>query len=255
MGLWSVTHAKTLIPALAVMVLLGIVLRRYLLHKEEKWRILPLQIIGLLLVLLEIGKQALSLYRGYDLYHLPFHFCSLFIFMVPLMAFYKGHYRQQIRGITAAICASLFLMMIIYPCLIYSEWDVKNYFTDYFSFHTVTFHNPVMLAFVLIPALDIHTPGSKGAIKALLWFVGCFCLVSITMAYLLKTNFAGFYTCNVPFFEGVRLAIMDSVGYVAAQAVYVSVLVVLNDAFVYGAYWAYRGICRLLTKNKKPICV
>ena len=248
MGLWSVAHAKTLLPAVAVMLVIALVLRRFLIHKEEKWRILPLQLIGAMLLLLEAGKQGISLYRGYDLYHLPFHFCSLFIFMVPLMAFYRGRHKQNVRAITAAITASLFILMLIYPCLIYSQWDIENYFRDYMAFHTVTFHNLVMLAFLLIPALELHTPAGKAETKALMWFVAGFCLVSASMAQILKTNYANYYTCNIPVFETVRQAVQGVAGYAVAQIVYVSIVSVLNFLFVYGAQWAYRGICRLLKK-------
>ena len=68
--------------------------------------------------------------------------------------------------------------------------------------------------------------------------------------YILKTNFAGFYTCNIPFFETVRLAIVDAAGYVAAQLVYVAILVALNFIFVYGSHWAYRGVSRLVNPKK-----
>ena len=251
MGLWSAEHIKTLLPSIILMVVSAAALRYFLRGKSEKWRMLPMKVIGVLLLLLEIGKQVISLLRGYDLYHLPFHFCSLFIFLIPMMAFYKGRHSQTVRGITAAISASLFVMMLIYPSLVYASGSIKAFFRDYMAFHTVAFHNLVMLAFLLIPALELHTPGGKKETGAVLCFVGGFCVVSASMAYILKTNFAGFYTCNIPFFETVRLAIVDAAGYVAAQLVYVGILVALNFAFVYGSHWAYRGISRLL--NRKHI--
>ena len=79
--------------------------------------------------------------------------CSLFIFMLPIMAFYKGKYQQRVRGITAALCASVFTLMLIYPNLIYGGGSVDSFFREYMSFHTVVFHNLVMLAFLLLPAL------------------------------------------------------------------------------------------------------
>lgn len=252
MGLWSAEHGKTLIPAVIVMIVIGIVLRILLKNKDEKIRMIPLQIIAVLLLLLEVGKQGISLYRGYDLYHLPFHFCSLYIFMLPLMAFYQGKHKGFVRAITAAISAALFLLMLIYPCLIYSADNIRLFFEDYFSFHTVFFHNLVMLGFVLILALDLHEPGGVGETKALMWFIAGFCTISASMAHILKTNYANYYTCNIPVFETIRLAVQNSLGYVAAQLVYVLIVSALNFAFVYGAHWAYRGLCRLLRK-KQPV--
>lgn len=108
MELWTVEHIKTLLPALAVMIGIAAVLRKTLGGKPEQIRMIPFQIIAVLLVALEVGKQGLSLARGYDLYHLPFHFCSLFIFALPAMAFYRGEKRQTVRSIAAALCAALF---------------------------------------------------------------------------------------------------------------------------------------------------
>ena len=77
MELWSQTHLRTLLPAIIGMLLLSALLRILLRNKPLKIRMIPFQALAVLLVLLEIGKQVLSLSRGYDLYHLPFHFCSM----------------------------------------------------------------------------------------------------------------------------------------------------------------------------------
>ena len=89
MQLWTPTHVRTLLPAIIVMVLIAAVLRLTLGKKDMKLRMIPFQILACLLVVLEIGKQALSLQRGYDLYYLPFHFCSMLIFLPIIMAFYR----------------------------------------------------------------------------------------------------------------------------------------------------------------------
>ena len=107
MELWTPEHTKTLLPSLAAMLVIAVVLRLTMGKKDLKIRMIPFQILACVIFLLEIGKQVVSYTRGYDLYHLPFHFCSLFIFMLPLMAFYKGKHRSVITGITAAISGAL----------------------------------------------------------------------------------------------------------------------------------------------------
>ena len=158
MELWTAEHAKTLLPALAVMLVLAWVLQRVIGNKSHKIRMIPIQVIACLLLLLELGKQAVSLAHGYDLYHLPFHFCSLFIFMLPLMAFYKGKHKQTVYAITASLCMAVCALMLIYPALIYSDGNIREFFTNYISFHTVAFHNLVMLSAILIPVLLIGVP-------------------------------------------------------------------------------------------------
>lgn len=244
MELWSQAHIRTLLPAVVVMLLLGTALRLLLKKKPLRQRMLPIKILAVLLVLLEIGKQAMSLYHGYDLYHLPFHFCSLYIFAVPILAFYRGKHEEKVRGVVAALCCSLFLLMLIYPALIYSEGNIQNFFKGYFDFHTVAFHNIVMLVFVLILFLDIHHP-EQGEVKPLMLVIVGFCVISASMAYLLKTNYANFYTCNIPPLETVRLMVLDTLGYVLTQLLYVTIVSALNLLFVFGAYWAYRGLRRL----------
>lgn len=252
MELWTRQHAVTLLPALGVMLLIAVGLKLWMGKRSFRVRMIPIQIIAVLLLLLEAGKQGLSLLKGYDLYYLPFHFCSLFIFMLPLMAFYRGKYQQQVFAITSALCASVFALMLIYPNLIYSGGNVDNYFKGYFDFHTVTFHNLVMLAFLLIVALRVHTPAPKGEVKAVMWFIAGFCTVSASMAHVLKTNYANYYTCNIPVLETVRLAVQEAVGSLPATLLYICIVSGLNFAFVYGAYWLYR-LCLKLTATKEKV--
>jgi len=207
------------------------------------------------IVLLEIGKQWYSLANGYDLYHLPFHFCSLFIFMLPIMSFYNGKHRRTVTAITSAISAAMFLLMVIYPNLIYGAWNIRDYFKGYLDFHTVTFHNVVMMEFLLIVFLDLHDPAPKGEVRSCIWFTCGFCAVSASMAHILKTNYANFYSCNIPPLEAVRLSMQGVIGVVPTQIVYVLIVSALNILFVMGAYWFYRLTRRLLTKKAEEAVV
>lgn len=257
MELWTPEHMKTLLPALGVMFLIAAVLRWTIGNKPLEIRLIPLRIIAVLLLLLEIGKQVLSLQQGYDLYHLPFHFCSLFIFAVPAVSFYRGKHHQTILGVGAALCASLFLLMLIYPNLIYSAGNIKEFFTNFFSFHTVAFHNLVMLAFVLIVALGVHTPAPCGEQKALVLSTVGFCVISASMAQILKTNYANYYSCNIPPLEAVRVSLQGVLGVGVTQLLYILIVSLLNILFVLGAYWVYRGVRKtvvVLHKNESKSC-
>jgi hypothetical protein len=253
MELWTPEHAKTILPAMAGMLILCVLLRLVLIRKPLHIRMIPFQVCACLLVLLELGKQITSFSRGYDLYHLPFHFCSLFIFMLPIMAFYKGKHRDTVTRITASICAAMALLLLIYPNLIYSAGNIQNFFGDYLDFHTVAFHNLILFVFFLILALDLHTPQKKESPKAVLIFTGCFCAVSATMAHLLQTNYANFYSCNIPILESVRLAVQNAVGYVPAQILYVLINASLNVGFVYLSFLLIRLISKMSRKASSVI--
>lgn len=252
MELWSAWHAKTLLPAFAGMILLTVVLHIWLGKKPFRIRMIPLQIVAVLLFALEVGKQGLSLAKGYDLYCLPFHFCSLFIFMLPLAAFYRGKHENAVRGITAALSMSVLALMLIYPCLIYSAQNIEIFFQDYMSMHTVAFHNLVMFAALLFPGLMLHEP-CKRDVKRIPVFMLCFCAVSATMAQLLKTNFNNFYTCNIPPLEVVRQAVEAACGAVPAMLLYVLIVTVLDILFVSGAYWLYRLVRKMFTQEKVTV--
>lgn len=254
MELWSTEHLKTLLPATAIMLVLTVVLRIILKNKSHKVRMIPIQIVACLIFLLEIGKQVMSARRGYDLYHLPFHFCSLLIFMLPLMAFYRGKHKQIIYGITSALCMSVCLLTLIYPCLIYSAGNIREFTTDFFSFHTVAFHNLAVWVGFLIPAMGVHEPANTKN-KHLIFFTLGFCAVSATMAQSLKTNFNNFYTCNIAPLEAVRQTVENACGAVPAMILYVLIVTVMDVLFVLGSYQVYKLVRRLFCGKEAPIAV
>ena len=90
MELWTVQHIRTVLPALAGMLVLAAVLRLVLRKQSWEIRMIPMKVLAVAIVLLEIGKQVVSAQGEYNLYSIPLHFCSLFIFMLPAFAFYRG---------------------------------------------------------------------------------------------------------------------------------------------------------------------
>lgn len=244
MGLWTPEHAATLPASILLMIAISLLLRHFLRGKPFEIRMLPVKVIAVILLLLEAGKQGISLSRGYDLYHLPFHFCSLFLFMMPAMAFYRGKHQEKVFAITTTLCGSVFLLMLIYPALIYSDGNIREFFTEYLSFHTVLFHNLVMLAFLLILALGLQKPMGKGERKAVCLFTLVFCIIAALMAQLLKTNFTNMYSCNVPFFEDLRISMQAVLGYGLVQCIYVLIVTILHILFVLMCYCLTRLLCK-----------
>lgn len=248
MELWTTNHALTIPPALAVFLIISLVLRKLLGKKDLKVRMIPLQVVSVILLLLEVGKQAVSFTRGYDLYHIPLHFCSLFLLVLPAMSFYYGKYAKQVRAIGTAVCGAAFWLIMIYPVLIYSSGNIDNFFEDYMDFHTVAFHNLILLAYLLILFLDLHTPAPRGEAKIIVIFLTVFCAVAAIFGHLLQTNYAGFYTCNVPIIENIRLSLHPVIGYAPTQILYFLLLTMVHYGFVLGFYAIYRGLRKLMNK-------
>lgn len=246
MELWTDMHIKTLLPSMLIMAVVALILGKCLAKRSARIRMLPFQFFAVLLVVLEIGKQLTSFSKGYDLYHIPLHFCSLFVFVLPLMSFYRGKYESGVRAIAVGLCAAVFTIMCIYPSLIYSAWDIEHFFDDFFAFHTVFFHNVVILEFFLIITLRLYHPRSfKKDVRPLTFFMIGYCLVGSIAAQLLKTNFNNFYTCNIPPLEAVRLSVEGVLGYVPAQIIYVLVVSVLDIVVTALTYWVFRLLYRL----------
>lgn len=252
MELWTKEMAFQLIPSIIIMIGIALVLRHFLKDKEEKIKLIPLQIIGVLLIVLEILKQSFSIARGYDLYHIPLHFCSLFIFLIPIFAFYKGKYKEHIRAFTIVCCSMLMMFMLVYPELIYSGSDVVNYFKDFFAFHTVTMHNLILLAFFIILSLNlIEFKWRRDMIMGAIGY-GIYSVIAGTMAQILKTNYNNFYRCSIDIFRGIQDSLIDSLGWFG-QLIYVVVYSCLIIIFSYVCYWTMRGVLKLISICAKKI--
>ncbi len=255
MVLWTENHIRTLLPALILMVITASVLRKVLGGKSRRIRLIPFQILTCVILVLEVFKQVLSFEGGYDLYHIPLHYCSLAIFTMPLLAFYNGKHASILHAITAGVCSAIFLLTAIYPDLIYGGHCIDGYFTSFWDFHTVTFHNVVMLAFLLIPVLDICAEAPKNGWKIVGLFIIGYSAVAAPMAQLLQTNYNNFYQCNIAPLEAVRQAVQAAMGETVAQILYVLIVVVMDILFTVGAYYSYRLLKKLFWKEKTKTAV
>ena len=247
MELWTFEHFITFVPSVIIMIIITYFLNKLLKDKPYEIKMIPFKILAVVLLLSEVIKQVLSIINGYDLYHIPLHVCSLFIFLIPLMAFYRGKYFDVIRTFTCTVCVSLSLFMTIYPNLIYNASNIKNFFGSYWDFHTVFFHSVAIFEFILIIGLNLHSTDGEKYDKNVLIGAATYSIVAAVMSQVLQTNFSNFYVCNVGPVNDFINTIKDSIGYVGAQTIYVVILLILHIAFFYGSYKLYT----LIEKFKK----
>jgi len=248
MQLWTPEHAKTVIPATIGMIIVAIVLRITIGKKSERIRFIPFQILAVILVGLEIMKQVSELITGYSIYSLPFHFCSLFIFLPITMAFYRGKHDQKVRAFTTMASAALFMFMMIYPDLIYGASNILNMGNDLLSFHTVVFHNVAMFEFILIVALDLYKPNTKRDMKVLFICFTIYCLFEAIMANILDTNFNSMYYCAIGPVENIRLMLHSAVGSFFGQTIYCLAVTIGDLLFVSLGYWIFRLLVLIISK-------
>lgn len=257
MNLWTFEHTITLIPTILIMILITFVLNFFIGKKPLKVRLLPFQVLAVILVISEIIKQVLSIIQGYNLYYIPLHVCSLFIFLIPLFGFYKGKGEDIIKTLCCTVCVALFLFMIVSPNIIYSADNIKGFFKSYDNFHTVFFHNVVLFEFILIIGLNLYSVKEKKHLLPVLFLALGYSLVASSMAQILKTNFSNFYVCNIgPVNDFVNM-VKEKWGYAVGQSIYVSILFILHIAFLMFSYKVFKFIetikSKTTHKNSKQI--
>lgn len=241
MEFWTLEHFLAIVPAFIVGLIIAILLRKFLINKPLYIRMIPFQVCTGLLLFLEVLKQIDSFEEtGYRLYSIPLHVCSLFLFLFPLMSFYKGKHSDLINTFACTVSGALTIFMVVLPTIIFSADNVKYWDKDFMSLHTVFFHNLVLFMFVLILALELHTPQKKSYLKEILIGAGIYSVIAALFSQLLKTNFSNFYECNIGPLKDLVDSIKASLGYGAGQAIYVFVLILLHIGFFILSYYVYR---------------
>ncbi len=248
MKLWTYAHFITYIPTLLAIIAVAILLRKLLLYKPIEIRLIPYKILSLIIFGLEIAKQTISMRVGYDTYNLPFHFCSIFVFFIPLCAFCTKGMRRYLFPFTTIASATLFLFMLVCPYYAYTDERIHIFTEDFFSFHTVTFHSIVIFTFILIIALRLYEPNIKTDFKHLLIGLTIYCLIGGTAAQIFECNFNNFYYCAAEFVDNIRLSIIENHGWAFGQTVYVFGVFIVTTIFSTVSYALYRLINRFVNK-------
>ena len=68
----------------------------------------------------------------------------------------------------------------------------------------------------------------------------------------MKTNYANFYSCNIPPLETVRLTVAGAIGTGATQVLYAAIVSVLTVLFILGSYHLY---CLIASKLRKTAAI
>jgi hypothetical protein len=252
MGLWTFEHFYAIVPAFiafaGIAVLLG-----FLLKEKEKTKIWILRGLAILIIILEILKQAISISRGYDLYHLPFHYCSLFLYLLPMHAFAFGKFKKYIDGITFTACTSLFLFFVIIPTILYPAGAITTYFTQFFNFHTVTFHHLVVLYLFLAIAFRSFKLSIKRDFPICAIILSGYVIVATTLSYALDVNFQNLKKCNMPVIEeNIRIPLNEAIGWFG-QGLYVFVIFLGTTLFGFLSYYLISLFYKYVAKGKATI--
>lgn len=254
--LWTRLHVYVIIPTIIVSIIVSYILAFSLKDKDEKKKMIPITVVTVVLLLLEVWKQARGFVVGYDLYWLPFHFCSLFLYTLPLIAFYNGKYKEGVRVLAGTVAACLFMFMVVYPDVVYGENAIIScykYITKqgggFSEFHSVFFHGIALFAYFLFAIQNICKFDTKRDLKIIVLFFVGYCVIVGTLSQLIKTNFNNFYHSNAPFIEPIRESMIDKWGYFG-QIVYILMVSAGTIIVPILSYFVLRGMSFL---NKKYI--
>jgi hypothetical protein len=185
---YSVTEMYVLGSGLIFAEVLSLLLRLLLIDKPYKIREIPFVVITVIILVLEVIKQTLEIIRGYNLFALPFHFCSLFIFLYPLAHFTKGKAKEYFQ-ITASIYSFLVAIAMIFTPHLIVQTRASHLFRDFSSFHNVTFHMLVSLYGFMSIALHMTKVNLKKNIITTIVSMSLYWAFAIPVSYALNTNF------------------------------------------------------------------
>lgn len=247
---WTYEHFFTLPITVVIFIFFATWLGDKLLYKPEKYRLIPIHIISVLLVSLEIVKQIIGNKGGFDLYILPLHFCGLFVFLFPAFSLCHGKSKRTIRLITTISGLMMIGVMSIMPNVVYGNDDILYFFDDFLSFHTVFFHNLVLLGVILIFTLDLYEKPKLGDYKLLISVFAMYCILIAPLSLIFETNWNNFHHCNVSFVDNWRIAWINMFGYFG-QILYTICASALTTGFSMVIYFVYTKILAWYERYKE----
>ena len=203
--MWTESEKIVLPITLGLIIIIALVLFVFLRKKSDKVKNIPLMIITLIMFVLEVIKQVRGIITGYDLWTIPLHFCSLFLYFYPLATLSRGKVKSF--GVTMAFVSSCLMTLLFYfnPSSIIGD-SAGDVFGSFSNFHTFTYHHLVMLFLFTGLMLNMFKVTKKSFIYVLIGFT-IYGAVAVPLAHILNVNFCNLLTSNIPFMENLRLAV------------------------------------------------
>lgn len=201
---WSNDDFVVLPLALVCIILVSLV-ARFFLCKHVDLKLFPLKLIAILVVVLEIIKQILNVIKGFNPWHLPFHYCSLFVFLFPFAQFGSKKFKEFITPVAFACSMTVFISFYLSPDAIIGS-SSSHLFRDFNSFHTFFFHHLVFLYASLSVALDAYKPKKKD-FKNVLIVVLVYCMCGVFLSYVFNQNYNNFLFSVIGVVERLRVSL------------------------------------------------
>lgn len=248
--MWTISHFLLYASTFVVIAITAFQIGKRLKNEDESIRMIPLKVVSVILVFLEILKQTVSLHSGYNLFHFPLHYCSLFLYLLPLFCFYNGKYKKIVNALTISTCMSLFLVMLIFPTSIYGIAAIEGFFEDYFDFQSVLFHFWVCLFFFLMISLGFVKFDFKEDVKWICIIIPLYLVIPAIVSNLIDTNYHGMLYMIVDSIDSVRLSLIAAIGGFG-QAIYCLMVIIVSTVFSLISYVLFYKVYNVVGKRCK----
>ena len=154
-------------------------------HKKRK---IILQIIGVTLAVLEIIKILYHVInKTFTPVILPFHFCSVFIYLIPLAQFLPNKLAKHIKPLPFCYAIMVIIILWVNPGATIGNASA-GIFKSFPNFHTFFFHQIVIAYFVFSIAINDYVPKLSHCLNLAIGVVVYSCY-AIPAAFLLNNNY------------------------------------------------------------------
>ncbi|MEG1752171.1 MAG: YwaF family protein [Clostridia bacterium] len=196
---------KIVLPiALAIVFAITILLYFVLRNKSDRIKNIPLTLIASVLIVMEIIKQAFTFSNiPYDLWNMPFHFCSMFMLWFAIAQFCTGRAKQFGQSMSFVFGVWLLILFYFDPQSVIGP-SCNNVFADYGSFHTFFYHHFVFLFLFLMIALKTYVPQKKDYFNVLIGY-STFFVCDLFFANALNINYTNLLYSDIGFMEQFRV--------------------------------------------------
>ena len=224
-----------------VSVLLGVILRRCPLSVRG----IPTALVALAVLFLEILKQRWNAAGPQDPYYLPFHYCSLFVLILPMAELLGDTASRLLRPIGTAMAFTVSAAMYINPSGILGA-ACELFGKTFQHTHTLLLHHLITLYFLLSVALRLYRPRLRDPL--LVGAVGLlYVAVALPLSYKLNANYCNLLESVIPPLEALRLE--------AGQGVYTAIIVgalTLGMAFCTALHSILYKLLLILLERRRP---
>jgi len=229
MKYYSEFDKKILPPVLILIIIIAITFALLLRSKSKRVRSIPTLLVALALIFIEIVKQRWNVRGEFDYFCLPFHYCSLFVVVIPLGELCGNFGYRVFRPIATYMAFIVAVGTYLFPQAILGS-ACETFGESFKGTHSFIFHHLVVLYFALVLLLDLYRPRLRDIAKV--GIIGIiYIAVAIPLTYILDTNYCNFLESALEELEEYRAA-NGQLAYTAVISIFLT-LGAMVGSFIY----------------------